>query len=118
LQAFSRTNRILNSVKKFGIIVCFRNLENNMNAALALFGNKDASSVVIIKTYKEYYHGYTKNNIHIPGYCELIDEFNDKFKNNLPLRDETQEKDFIRLYNSILQAKNILSTFDEFSDEI
>ena len=42
LQAFSRTNRILNSIKTFGNIVCFRDLEENTNNALSIFGNKDA----------------------------------------------------------------------------
>ena len=59
LQAFSRTNRILNSIKTHGNIVCFRNLEDATNEAIALFGDKDASSIVLIRPYDDYYYGYT-----------------------------------------------------------
>ncbi|NLU45137.1 MAG: type I restriction endonuclease subunit R, partial [Acholeplasmataceae bacterium] len=72
IQAFSRTNRILNSVKTFGNIVCFRNLEKEVNDALALFGDKDASGVVLLKTYNEYINGYEDNGKHVNGYAELI----------------------------------------------
>ncbi len=54
IQAFSRTNRILNSVKAYGNIVCFRNLDDNVNDALSLFGNKDARGIVLLKPYNEY----------------------------------------------------------------
>ena len=57
LQAFSRTNRILNSVKTFGNIVCFRNLEKATNESIALFGDKEASGIVLLKAYDDYYHG-------------------------------------------------------------
>ena len=60
VQAYSRTNRILNSVKVYGNIVCFRDLEQQTNDALALFGNKDAKSIVLLKPYSEYYEKYQK----------------------------------------------------------
>lgn len=59
LQAFSRTNRILNAVKAFGNIVCFRDLEEATNKSLALFGDKEAGGIVLLKTFAEYYNGYT-----------------------------------------------------------
>jgi len=49
IQAFSRTNRILNSVKSYGNIVCFRDLQEQTNDAIALFGDKDASRNSFIK---------------------------------------------------------------------
>lgn len=58
IQAYSRTNRILNSIKTFGNIICFRNLEKRTNDAIALFGDKEASGIVLLKTFDEYYHGY------------------------------------------------------------
>ena len=73
IQAFSRTNRILNSVKTFGNIVCFRNLETATNNALALFGDKNARGMVILKTYNEYMNGYEdEHGKHIEGYNELV----------------------------------------------
>jgi len=71
LQAYSRTNRILNSVKTFGNIVCFRNLEQATNEAIALFGNKNASGIVLLRTYSDYYHGYTKTRIKKCGDIKL-----------------------------------------------
>jgi type I restriction enzyme R subunit len=60
IQAYSRTNRILNSVKTYGNIVSFRNLEQETNDALALFGNKDAKGIVLLKPYADYYKEYEK----------------------------------------------------------
>lgn len=60
IQAFSRTNRILNSVKTFGNIVSFRDLEEETNDAIALFGNKDARGIVLLKPYAEYYDEYAE----------------------------------------------------------
>ena len=79
IQAFSRTNRILNSVKTFGNIVCFRDLKEETDKAIALFGDKDAGGIVLLKTYKEYYDGYDENGVHKPGYRELITELRDNY---------------------------------------
>lgn len=115
LQAFSRTNRILNSVKTFGNIVCFRNLEKATNESLALFGNKEAKGVVLLKTFNEYYHGYTNaDGNKIKGYAELVKQLLNNFPIGKKLISEKTKKDFINLYGSILRIKNILSTFDEF----
>lgn len=118
IQAFSRTNRILNSVKKFGNIVCFRNLTKQVNEALSVFGDKDASGVVLIRSYKDYYEGYKdKDGQEVKGYSGLIGELTDKY----PLTDsqiigEQNQKDFIKLFGSILRMRNILNSFDEFKD--
>lgn len=60
IQAFSRTNRILNSIKTFGNIVCFRNLQKRVDSATVLFGDKEAGGIVLLKGFKEYYYGYEK----------------------------------------------------------
>ncbi len=114
LQAFSRTNRILNSVKTFGNIVCFRNLEEETNNAIALFGDKEAGSVVLLKNFESYYNGYDENGKHFDGYVELIDKLKTLFPLGVPFGGEKAEKEFIMLYGAILRMKNILSTFDNF----
>lgn len=114
LQAFSRTNRILNSVKTFGNIICFRNLEEETNNAIALFGNKEAGSVVLLKNFDSYYNGYDENGKHFDGYIELIDKLNTLFPLGVPFGGEKAEKEFIMLYGAILRMKNILSAFDNF----
>jgi type I restriction enzyme R subunit len=115
LQAFSRTNRILNSVKVFGNIICFRNLEKATNDAIALFGDKEASGIVLLKSFEEYYHGYDDNGKHAKGYEELIAELIQKYPLGEPIIGEENQKEFIKLYGAILRVKNILSSFDQFN---
>ena len=114
LQAYSRTNRILNSIKTFGNIVCFRNLEEETNRSIALFGDKEAKGIVLLKTYDEYYYGYLEKEKQVKGYKTQIDELLEKFPIILPIIGEQNKKDFIKLYGNILRLKNILSVFDEF----
>lgn len=114
LQAFSRTNRILNSVKTFGNIVCFRNLEKETNDAIALFGDREAGSIVLLKNYESYYYGYDEDGKHYDGYVELIDKLNLEYPLGVAILGEKSEKDFIALYGAILRMKNILSAFDGF----
>lgn len=114
LQAFSRTNRILNSVKKYGNIICFRNLEQETNEAIALFGNKDAGSIVLLKDYESYYAGYNEDGKHYDGYKELIGRLLSEFPLNQVIQGEKSKKEFISLYGAILRSKNILSSFDDF----
>lgn len=115
LQAFSRTNRILNSVKTFGNIVCFRDLEQETNDAISLFGDKEACGIVLLRGYQEYYNGWDKDGVHQQGYGELIAELTGSYPLPVNLFGEKEEKDFIRLYGSILRVKNVLSSFDDFS---
>lgn len=115
IQAFSRTNRIFNSVKTFGNIVCFRNLEESTNSALALFGDKEAKGMVLLKTYSEYINGYDDNGKHIAGYEELISVLKSEFPLGVDIVGEDAEKEFIRLFGRILRLKNILLCFDDFA---
>ncbi len=119
LQAFSRTNRILNSVKKFGNIVSFRLLEKATNESLSLFGNKEANGIMLIRTYKDYYYGYWKGDEEVLGYKSLVEKLKKEYPCGDTIVGETKQKNFIRLYGKILQVRNVLATFDEFaSDEI
>lgn len=116
IQAFSRTNRILNSVKTFGNIVCFRNLETATNDALALFGDKETSGMVLLKTYQEYINGYEEKGKHIAGYEELIDKLLNEFPLGIDIVGEEAQKQFIKLFGRILRLKNILRCFDQFEN--
>ena len=116
IQAYSRTNRILNSIKTFGNIICFRNLQRRTDDAIALFGDKDAAGIVLLKSFKDYYYGYKDNKgVEIQGYVDLIDDLFNKFPVNLwPIDSEKKQKEFISLFGAILRMRNLLSSFDEF----
>jgi type I restriction enzyme R subunit len=115
LQAYSRTNRILNSVKTFGNVVCFRNLEKATNESIALFGDKEASGIVLLKAYADYYNGYKDGDKEVRGYESLVKELLEKFPIGERILGEQNQKDFIKLYGAILRVRNILVTFDEFT---
>lgn len=115
LQAYSRTNRILNSVKTFGNIICFRNLEKATNESISLFGDKEASGIVLLKSYAEYYNGYKDGSKEVRGYASLVAELMEKFPVGERIMGEQNQKDFIKLYSAILRVRNILVTFDEFA---
>ena len=115
IQAFSRTNRILNSVKTFGNIVCFRDLQQATDDAIALFGDKDASSIVVLKDFLSYYDGYdTEKGKHCYGYKELVEQLQSEFPDGQPVVGEEAERRFVALFGSLLKSINILSTFDQF----
>ncbi|MDR3137917.1 MAG: type I restriction endonuclease subunit R [Tannerellaceae bacterium] len=115
LQAYSRTNRILNSIKTFGNIVCFRNLEQATNESIALFGDEKASGIVLLKSYNDYYYGYKdETGETVYGYEELVAELVGKYPVGSQPSGEQAQKEFIKLYGGILKVRNILSSFDEF----
>lgn len=117
IQAFSRTNRILNSIKTFGNIVCFRNLQKRVDTAISLFGDKNAGGIVLLKGFRDYYYGYKSVDGKVyPGYVDMMTEL----LSNFPLTDsqivgEQKQKDFISLFGAILRMRNLLSAFDEFA---
>ena len=116
IQAFSRTNRILNSIKTFGNIICFRDLQKETDEAIALFGNKEAGGIVLLKTYEEYYNGYEDDKgREKEGYSQLIEELQNKFPIDEQIIGEQNKKEFIVLFGNILKIKNILSAFDKFA---
>jgi len=105
IQAYSRTNRILNSVKTYGNIVSFRDLEKQTNDAIALFGNKNARGVVLLKPYGEYYDEYAAK----------VTELLDRFPPGQQIVGEQAQKDFVILLGAILRLENILNSFDDFA---
>ena len=119
IQAFSRTNRILNSIKTFGNIVCFRNLQKRVDAAISLFGDKKASGIVLLKSFKDYYYGYeTEDGKQKPGYVDMIGELTEKYPLSQPqIIGEQNQKDFIALFGAILRMRNLLVSFDDFKDK-
>ena len=116
IQAFSRTNRILNSIKAFGNIVCFRNLQKRVDRAISLFGDKNAGGIVLLKRFKDYYYGYESvDGKPMPGYADMMEELEEKFPLSEPqIVGEQHQKDFISLFGAILRMRNLLSSFDEF----
>ncbi len=119
LQAFSRTNRKLNSVKTFGNIVCFRNLEENTNESLALFGDEKAGGIVVLRNFEDYYNGFDdENGKHHLGYSEMVDELLREFPVGQPIILEEKQKLFARLFGNLLKAVNLLQCFDDFKDKV
>lgn len=116
IQAFSRTNRILNSIKTFGNIVCFRNLQKRVDSAISLFGDKNAGGIVLLNSFKDYYYGYESvDGKQMPGYADMMEELEEKFPLSEPqIIGEQNQKDFVSLFGTILRMRNLLSSFDEF----
>ena len=104
IQAYSRTNRILNSVKTYGNIVSFRNLEEETNTAMTLFGNENSRGVVLLKPYRDYY----------VEYAEKVGDLLDEFPLGMQIIGEVKQKEFIALFGAILRLRNILTSFDDF----
>lgn len=117
IQAFSRTNRILNSIKTFGNIVCFRNLQKRVDAAISLFGDKNAGGIVLMRSFDDYYFGYKdeEGKPH-PGYAGMIERLTTEFPVTEPqIVGEQNQKDFIMLFGAILKMRNLLLSFDDFA---
>ena len=117
IQAFSRTNRILNSIKTFGNIVCFRDLQEETEKAIALFGDKEAGGIVLLKNYEDYYYGYDDNKGHHKGYAEIINELKEKYPIGEQIVGEEAQKMFIKLFGNLLRVRNILTAFDQFAGD-
>lgn len=125
LQAYSRTNRILNSVKTYGNIVCFRNLEDATNKCLALFGDPTARGVSILRPFEDYFCGYDEvttdesgeeKTEHVKGYIDYLDELTQlALPGETPLTDEDKKR-FIKLFGGILKMRNLLTSFDQFAE--
>ena len=121
LQAFSRTNRILNSIKNYGNIICFRNLQDRVDESIGLFGDENASGIVLLKAYEDYYFGYEEGNgKYHKGYREIVEELLKRFPitaMGVSVIGEKEEKAFIALFGSLLRVMNILTAFDRFEGE-
>ena len=107
IQAFSRTNRILNAVKSYGNIVCFRDLQEETDEAIALFGNKDAGGLVLLKAYAEY----------LADYLDKVARLRERFEPGRRIDSEAESRAFITQFGAILRLRNILTSFDDFSGD-
>ena len=117
IQAFSRTNRILNKMKAFGNIVCFRNLEKATKDAIKLFGDENSINVIIERSYDDYVNGFMDEDTGVifKGYKELCEEIVEKFPDPTEIKLEKDKKEFVKLFGEILKRENILRNYDEFS---
>lgn len=117
IQAFSRTNRILDATKTFGNIVTFRDLEQATVDAITLFGNKNTKNVVLEKSYKEYLEGFTDASTGDSrrGFIEVVNELNEKFPDPELIEKEKDKKEFTKLFGEYLRVENILQNYDEFT---
>ena len=118
IQAFSRTNRILNKVKTFGNIVCFRNLEKATEDAIKTFGDENSVNVILEKSYDEYINGFTDEETgkSMKGYVDLCNEIVEKFPNPVEIKLDSEKKEFAELFGELLKSENILRNFDEFEN--
>ena len=117
IQAFSRTNRILNKMKAFGNIVCFRNLEKATKDAIKLFGDENSINVIIERSYDDYINGFKDEDTGVvfKGYKELCEEMIGKFPDPTEIKLDKDKKEFVKLFGEILKRENILRNYDEFS---
>jgi type I restriction enzyme, R subunit len=107
IQAYSRTNRILNEQKSQGNIVVFRNLKNATDDAIALFSNKEAIEVIIMKPYEEYVGKFNEAFIALLKIAPTI-------KSVDTLATEDDELEFIRAFRDLMRIKNVLTAFADF----
>ena len=108
IQAYSRTNRILNELKSQGNIVVFRNLKQATDDAIALFSNKDAKDIIIMEPYEDYVR---KFGIAFSDLLKITPTINSV--NDLP--SETEELEFIKAFRELMRIKNVLTSFADFS---
>lgn len=107
VQAFSRTNRILNEQKSQGNIVCFRNLKKNTDDAIALFSNKDAKDIILMKPYDEYVKQFNEEFLKLIEIAPSVNSVDD-------IKDEDMQLEFIKAFRSLMRLLNILKGFSDF----
>ena len=110
VQAYSRTNRILNEVKSQGNIVVFRNLKTRTDEAIALFSNVKAKEEIFIPPYAEYVKRFNEVVEQLRGVCPTVASVKD-------LKDEEAELQFVKIFRELMRLRNILESFSEFSDD-
>ena len=110
IQAYSRTNRILNEQKSQGNIVVFRNLKNATDEAITLFSNKEAIEVIIMKPYEDYVTKFNEVFIELLKIVPTVNSVNN-------LQSENDELGFIKAFRELMRIKNILTAFADFKWE-
>lgn len=118
IQAFSRTNRILNKVKTFGNIVCFRDLEKATQDAIKTFGDENSVNIILEKSYEEYIHGFKdeETGAVVKGYEDICNEIITKFPAPTEIILDADKKEFAKLFGELLKTENILKNYDEFEN--
>ena len=118
IQAFSRTNRILNKVKTFGNIVCFRDLEKATKNAIKTFGDDNSVNIILEKSYNDYIKGFKDEETgkSVKGYIDLCNEIVKKFPKPVEIEKNQDKKEFAELFGELLKTENILKNFDEFEN--
>lgn len=107
IQAFSRTNRILNEQKSQGNIVCFRNLKQATDDAIALFSNKNASSIILMQPYEDYVAQFLEALTKLKELTPTVDSVN-------LLISEEEKLAFVKAFRDLIRLKNVLSSFADF----
>ena len=117
IQAYSRTNRILDATKSFGNIVTFRNLEEATVDAITLFGDKNTKNVVLERSYREYMDGFTDSTTGEArrGFLVVTKELKERFPDPSVIEREVDKKEFAKLFGEYLRIENVLQNFDEFT---
>ena len=119
IQAYSRTNRIFDDVKKFGNIVTFRDLEQATIDALTLFGNANTRNIVLERSYQDYMNGYVNSSGEfVRGYQDIVRELQSKFPDPAAIEKEADKKAFVKLFGEYLRIDNVLQNYDEYADLI
>ncbi|TKS56485.1 type I restriction endonuclease subunit R [Mesohalobacter halotolerans] len=108
IQAFSRTNRILNSKKSHGNIIVFRNLKEATDDAIALFSNKDARETILMEPYEDYLDAFVEAYKNLKEITPTVDSVNG-------LASEIEEEQFVKRFRALMRIINALSTFSDFS---
>jgi type I restriction enzyme R subunit len=107
IQAYSRTNRILNELKSQGNIVVFRNLKNATDEAITLFSNKDAIEEIIMKPYDEYVKSFNDAFINLLQITPTVNSVDN-------LITEEDELKFVIAFRDLMRIKNVLTSFSDF----
>ncbi len=110
IQAYSRTNRIINEQKSQGNIVVFRNLKKVTDQAITLFSNKEAIDVIIMKPYEDYVQKFDEAHNNLLQLVPTVDSVND-------LVSEEDELEFIKAFRELMRLKNTMTTFANFDWE-
>ena len=110
LQAFSRTNRVLNEKKRFGKIVCFRDLKSNVDASIKLFSNNQPNEIIIRESFEKV--------------KEKFNELSLKFKEKYPdvqsidqLKSEYDKRDFVLAFREIIKKRAEIQIYEDFDEE-
>jgi len=110
IQAYSRTNRILDEIKSQGNVVAFRNLKEATDEAITLFSNKEAIEEIIVQPYEDYIEKFDEAVERVKAIAPTFDSVND-------LASEAEELEFVKAFRELMRVKNVLGTFTEFSFE-